>query len=471
LKNTGILWFRNDLRLHDNESLIEAMNKCKNVLPVFVFDERIFMGHTKFGFEKSAKFRTKFIIESVEDLRKNLKAKGSDLIIRVGKPEEEIFKLAEQLKSSWVFCNRERTDEEEKVQDKLEKKLWSIGQEIKYNRGKMLYYTADLPFPVSQVPDVFTTYRKEIESTISIRQPLPIPEIIDLPEIDIDRGEVPTLKTFGKTDIASKHIENAKFRGGETAVIKHLHDYIWNQQAIINYKESRNDLFGWDFSTKLSPWLSSGCISPKYIMEEVKKFEREVIKNDSTYWVYFELMWRDYFRLIGKKYGNKIFQINGPSQNKFKFTYDNEAFEAWKTGNTGYPFIDANMRQLNATGFMSNRGRQNVASFLVNDLKLNWLMGAEYFESLLIDYDPCSNYGNWNYIAGVGCDPREDRYFNTLSQAKRYDPQGEFVRYWIPAVKSLPTSMVHNPKVLNKDEQKQFKIKLGKDYPTAIVEI
>ena len=112
---------------------------------------------------------------------------------------------------------------------------------------------------------------------------------------------------------------------------------------------------------------------------------------------------------------------------------------------TGIPLIDANMRELNATGYMSNRGRQNVASFLVKDLKINWQLGAEYFESQLLDYDPCSNYGNWNYVAGVGSDPREDRYFNIASQARRYDPEAKYIRHWIKDLKDAPLELIHNP--------------------------
>ena len=127
------------------------------------------------------------------------------------------------------------------------------------------------------------------------------------------------------------------------------------------------------------------------------------------------------------------------------------------------------MKELNATGFMSNRGRQNVASFLVKDLGLHWIMGAEYFESLLLDYDPCSNYGNWNYIAGVGADPREDRYFNIISQAKRYDSDGRFVKYWLPELEGIPDDQVHTPDRMEASELKKYGIELGSSYPKAIV--
>lgn len=469
LDNIAIVWFRNDLRLHDNEGLNEALLKAKKIIPVYVFDKKVFEGKTSFGFEKTGKFRTKFIIESVSDLRENLRKKGGDLVIRIGDPVEEIFSLAKELKTSWVYCNRERTAEEIKVQDDLEKKLWSVGQELRFCRGKMLYYTADLPFPISQVPDVFTTFRKEVENIVPIREPLPEPTSVPFPDEYLNRGDLPTLKTFFKDDVdTSQHIENQNFIGGETEGIKQLDKYFWETNNVQKYKETRNELLGWDFSTKFSSWLSVGCISPKLVMQYKMKYESTVKKNESTYWVYFELLWRDFFRLMGKKYENKIFHFDGIRQKDPGGSLDMDLFQLWATGNTGVPFIDANMRQLNATGFMSNRGRQNVASFLVKDLKLNWIMGAEYFESMLIDYDPCSNYGNWNYVAGIGSDPREDRYFNILTQAKKYDANGDFVKYWIKELKNVPNSYIHTPDQMSEDDQDRYGVIIGKDYPASI---
>jgi deoxyribodipyrimidine photo-lyase len=427
-----ILWFRNDLRLHDNESLTDAIDIGAEILPVYIFDERIFKGHTSFGFEKTGRFRTKFIIESVANLRENLRKRGADLIIRIGKPEEIIFEIARQVKSNWVFCNRERTAEEVKVQDRLEKNLWSIGQELRYGRGKMLYYTSDLPFPVNQTPDTFTNFRKEVERIVQVRPPLPTPDYIPFIQCVIDPGPVPKLSDFGKSEVEIHHVENKMFAGGEDAGLAQLKYYFWDNKLVSRYKETRNELLGWDFSSKFSAWLASGCLSPKMIYAELHKFEQRIKKNESTYWLFFELLWRDFFRLMGKKHGNKIFCFSGTRGVDIKAKTDWDKFRLWANGNTGMPFVDANMRQLNATGFMSNRGRQNVASYLVKDLGVNWLMGAEYFESLLIDYDPCSNYGNWNYIAGVGSDPREDRYFNIPVQARRYDPECAFIRYWMP---------------------------------------
>ena len=441
----GIVWFRNDLRLHDNEALTDAIKTCDEVLPVYVFDTRLLRGYTKFGFRKVDRHRAKFILESIQDLSDQLKTLGLKLYIRLGKPEEEILNLAKEVKSSWIFCNRERTQEEVTVQDALEQSLWTVGQEVRFYRGKMLYHTADLPFPVTHTPDIFTNFRKEVEKIVPIRNPLPPPQSQDVRPISLtlDFGNVPSLSDF---NLSEDEDDITAVKGGETAALAQLDDYLWKTHRVQNYYNTRNDLLGDTFSSRMSAYLAQGCISPKKIYSELKRYEVNEVANKSTYWLFFELLWRDFFRLIAKKYGNAIFKQSGTANKELKLKESNwERIALWTNGETGIPFIDANMKELNRTGFMSNRGRQNVASFFIHDLKENWLIGAEYFESMLIDYDPCSNYGNWNYLAGVGCDPRENRYFNILAQAKKYDSNGRYVTHWLPALMNADSQSIHTP--------------------------
>jgi deoxyribodipyrimidine photo-lyase len=467
MKKRAIIWFRNDLRLHDNEALATAMQLAPEVLPVFIFDERIFHGETNYGFQRTGKYRAKFILESVQDLRNNLKSKGSDLCVRIGKPEEIIADIARQMECSWVFCNRERTRDEVEVQDALEKSLWGIGVELIYTRGKMLFHTQDLPMPVPHTPDLFTTFRKEIEGIAKVRKPLETPHRIEPLSTNIDMGEMPTLLALGHEDFTPESRGVMVFKGGETEGIKRLKHYLWETDAVATYKQTRNGMIGADYSTKFSPWLSQGCLSPKLIFHEIAHYEQQRTKNESTYWVFFELLWRDYFRLMAKKYGNRIFLKSGPQGKSLPHLKNNQKmFDLWAEGRTGVPFVDAHMRELNATGWMSNRGRQNAASFLVKDLKVNWVMGAEYFESLLLDYDPASNYGNWNYVAGVGSDAREDRYFNQLTQARNYDPNADFVRLWCPELQNVPGDRAHRPDLLTVAEKRTYKVT---GYPDSVV--
>lgn len=440
----SIVWFRNDLRLHDNEALIDAIKDNDELIPLYIFDDRIFEGTTSYGMAKTAKHRLRFIQESVLDLREGLRAIGSDLYIRYGIPEEVIPEMAAQYKTSYVYCNKERTQEEVTVQDALESALWAIGQEIRYYRGKMLYHTADLPFPIAHCPDHFTSFRKEVEKFVVIRKPLTAPSQPLTPfSENIELGEV-KVSHVGQDE--NMHSSGFSMKGGERSALERLQYYLWDTGLISSYKKTRNQLLGDDYSSKLSAYLAQGCISPKLIYEEVKKYEQENGSNESTYWLIFELMWRDYFRFMAKKHGNKIFQPSGISGKRVEQSYDNEVlFKKWCDGMTGIPFVDANMRELNATGYMSNRGRQNVASFLVKDMRINWLLGAQYFESQLVDYDPCSNYGNWNYVAGVGTDPRSDRYFSIPVQVRKYDPNGDYIRHWLPELAEAPLDYLINP--------------------------
>jgi deoxyribodipyrimidine photo-lyase len=325
---------------------------------------------------------------------------------------------------------------------------------------------------VAHTPDVFTAFRKEVEKFVPIRDLLPTPDTFKYWTFQYDKGEMPTLEDLGHEEFEIDKRAVLDFKGGETAALERLKYYLWDTDLIKGYKETRNGLIGGEYSSKFSPWLAQGCLSPKMIYHEVKKYESQRKKNKSTYWMIFEVLWRDFFRLMAKKHGNKIFQKGGTKQETNPSWIENKKiFDLWANGETGVPFIDANMKELNLTGFMSNRGRQNVASFLINDLKINWQMGAEYFESLLIDYDPASNYGNWNYIAGVGSDPREDRYFNILSQAKNYDPNGDYVKLWLPKLKNISADKIHRPDQLSFEEQTEVKVKIGGNYPQAMVNI
>jgi deoxyribodipyrimidine photo-lyase len=218
------------------------------------------------------------------------------------------------------------------------------------------------------------------------------------------------------------------FKGGETGALERLVSYCATRDGLGRYKETRNGLLG-NYSSRFSPWLALGCLSPRIIMSEVRKHEARFGANESTYWMQFELLWRDYFRLVFEKYQNRLFQHGGLKQRPTGKA-DAQRFADWCNGKTRCNFVNANMNELRETGWMSNRGRQNVASYLVHDLGVDWRWGAAWFEYLLLDYDVCSNYGNWNYVAGIGNDPRPNRKFNTSLQQSMYDPDGTFTRTW-----------------------------------------
>ena len=466
-----LVWFRNDLRIHDNEILLEASRKADLVIPFYCFDERHFK-LTSFNTLKTGVFRARFLIESVADLQKSLHKLGSDLIIASGKPEEIIPQLVQKYKVTGVYHHREVASEETQVSEKVEAALWKQKINLKHFIGHTLYHKEDLPFPIKDIPNVFTNFKKKVEHESAVKPCYETPKKIHSPS-NMEKGKVPTLLELGFSDLSLQDSRSVlHFKGGETNGTSRLRTYFWETNSLKTYKETRNGLIGADYSSKFSPWLSLGCLSPREIYWEIKRYEQERVANESTYWLSFELLWRDYFRFMFKKHGNKYFCKSG-----FKGTAPEESenqeelFECWKSGHTGIPFIDANMRELNATGFMSNRGRQNVASFLVKDLKVNWTWGAAYFEEKLIDYCPSNNWGNWAYVAGVGNDPRDNRSFNVLKQAKIYDPHGDYVRLWIPEIKHIPAGKIHEPWKLAADRLADYKIHIGKTYPHPVLEV
>jgi deoxyribodipyrimidine photo-lyase len=466
---TVLLWFRNDLRLHDNEALAKSLEDAETIIPVYIFDERQF-GKTSFGFPKTGAFRTKFLLESVGDLRKSFQRIGSDLVIRRGKPELILPELAKSLGASAVYWHEEVTDEEVRVEREVKEKLRRQQVQWKIFWGATLYHKNDNPFSSERLPDVFTEFRKAVEKNSRIRESFPTPfKLRPIPETLTERGSLPTLADLGLSEpkLDSRAVLN--FTGGESAGLKRLAHYLWQSDSLKVYKETRNGLLGADYSSKFSAWLANGSLSPRKIYEEVKRYETERVANDSTYWLVFELIWRDFFRFVALKYGSRIFFKTGINGAKLSLAVHRPTFDAWTRGETGFPFVDANMRELAATGFMSNRGRQNVASFLVKDLKQDWRLGAEWFESLLVDYDVASNYGNWNYVAGIGNDPRENRYFNVIKQASMYDAKGEYVRTWIPELAKIPAPLIHEPFKMTGMDETLYSVTLGETYPKPVV--
>ena len=307
---------------------------------------------------------------------------------------------------------------------------------------------------IHDMPDSFTPFRNKLEkSEARVRPPVAAPArlapaapgLAALKEALVAAGiasDHPVLSTEAADPRAAFH-----FRGGEREATARVKDWMWDRRCIETYFDIRNGMLGEAYSTKLSPYLAHGCVSARTIHAEVAKYEADRTSNKSTYWVVFELLWRDFFKFQATKHGNRLFRGSGllpPGDARVpKWVADGEAFSRWSSGTTGWPLVDANMRELAATGFMSNRGRQNVASFLVHELKVDWRKGAALFETLLLDYDVAANYGNWMSVAGL-YGGRVNR-FNILKQSKDYDSKGDYVRHWCPELKDVQTRHVHAP--------------------------
>jgi deoxyribodipyrimidine photo-lyase len=425
----SIVWFKTDLRLTDNETLVRAMAASDEVIPIFCLDERL-LKEEFMGFKRIGSFRLKFLLESIADLDASLRKLGSGLIFRIGKPDEVLPELARQYGVTKVFAKKEVAIEEKTIQASLEKALWKQNCVLEDFSTSTLYHALDLPFGIKDIPESFSSFRKRIEKESPIRMCIETPKQVKSP--NIPALHLPSLTELGFEEPINDSKAVLNFVGGETEALKRLEHYFFESQSLSRYKETRNELIGADYSSKFSPWLAQGCISARFIYTQVKLYEEKYGANDSTYWLIFELIWRDFFRFMMKKHGARLFHFKGfngqfpPSK-----SHERALLESWINGTTGDAFVDANMRELKHTGFMSNRGRQNVASYLIDQLQLDWRLGAAYFEEQLIDYDVSSNWGNWAYLAGVGNDPRGKRVFNTEKQAKDYDADGAYRKLWL----------------------------------------
>ena len=426
-KQKGLVWFRNDLRVHDNESLTNAINENETVIAVYFFDPRHYE-QTRFGFKKTEKYRAQFLIESVTALRQNLEKLNISLLVYHQKPEDSIPEIIAQNEITSVYFQEEWTSEEMEVLENIKLKVSeSVVFTSTYNQ--FLFHPEDIPFEIQSIPNVFTQFRNKCEKSTKIR---PQFSVQPMPKENWSTNEtvIPSMATLEFTAFEIDSRTAFPFLGGEDEALKRLRSYFWETKKLSVYKLTRNGLIGTDFSSKFSPWLANGSISAKSIYWEIVKYEQQIEKNDSTYWLIFELIWRDYFKYISLKNGNSIFKIGGILDKKYDWKSNQSAINNWINGNTQEPFVNANMIELQQTGWMSNRGRQNVASYFAKNLLLDWRIGATYFEAMLLDYDVHSNYGNWMYVSGVGNDPR-DRKFNIKLQAENYDGQSKFQKLWL----------------------------------------
>jgi len=429
----AIYWFRKNLRLNDNPSLAEAIKNYDEIIFIYIKNES-FYNPLKHDENTIGEFRKKFLDESVINLEKNLKKISIRLYIFDGDLIEIFTEINKNFKSNIVFATKEVGWYEESE----EKILRENGFDLRLYEDQNLFELEKLPYDIEELPLIFTHFRKKVEKNVTIR--------------NIENYEIPSYSTKEFNFKKLVNVEHPKtklsnksaypFIGGEDGGMKRLNSYLWETNNVENYKETRNGLVGTEYSSKFSAYLSLGCISPVQVYQEVKKYEKEVKKNSSTYWIIFELLWREFFRYVYLKAENKIFLKNGINGNIFskKFNNNIDAFTAWKNGETGQDFIDANMIELKKTGFMSNRGRQNVASYLINDLDINWVWGASHFEKYLIDYDVTSNWCNWMYMAGVGNNTR-NWVFNPERQSDMYDKDGLFRSNWLSIKKGQQNIM------------------------------
>jgi deoxyribodipyrimidine photo-lyase len=436
--NTALYWFRSDLRLEDNPNFLLACKAADRLLPIYAHAPQESL---IWGFDRIGQHRLQFLRDALSDLRQKLEQLGSDLL-ELPAPSgdsipaiDRVIEAAQRYGITTIYCEVIHAPEEIQALALLKQ----VGLTVHAELESTMIAVRDLPFEPHAMPDQFTQFRISIEKAKHLfTDPVSAPSHIPPLPPDFKRSEgIADAQSAAQTEYA-RHNDHSHSsfpycseacRGGTRAAEAHLRQYL--ERALPHsYKATRNQLHGLDYSSKLSPWLALGSISARSVMKQLKQFESEQGANEGSYWLWFELLWRDYFRVLHLKYGKQLYCASGLNQSE-KPIHNARSFGHWCSGTTGESIVDAAMRELSATGYLSNRLRQVVASYLIYDLHSDWRAGAAWFESQLLDYDVYSNQGNWLYIAGRGTDPRGGRRFNPQKQAQDHDANGSYRALWL----------------------------------------
>ncbi|MEZ9724432.1 DASH family cryptochrome [Vibrio splendidus] len=461
MKEIGFYLFTNDLRINDNTLLFQA-SQIVDELVCLVVEPTL----SKFSAELAQEqqlgaHRNAFITQSIANLESDLMKLGQQLIVVRNnhlEPDTAAQTLSQIITEQHVthfFANAHCGYDERQLIRAIQRQ--SPNLKMCLPNHSTLFDQDELPFELSKIPSSFTKFRKLIEHLNVNRSETVVSRLPSAPTSLISLISLMPLKpqiSLISSPSAEREVTN-DYSGGENAGLAHLDNYFSRDYAL-TYKQTRNAFDGIEKSTKFSPWLALGCVSPKTIYRYLKQFEAEHGSNDSTYWIYFELLWREYFYWKCLSLGSSLF--GGTTNHELNSSYSSSSsssssssaasnmnFTKWKDGNTNFPIVDACMRQLNATGYVSNRGRQLVASCLIFELGVDWRHGAAYFESQLVDYDVASNWGNWAYIAGALNQPAhtdqvtnqshshsqpKSHRFDLMKQTEMYDPEHVFINKW-----------------------------------------
>ncbi|MFQ3207434.1 MAG: deoxyribodipyrimidine photo-lyase [Glaciecola sp.] len=432
-RKIGLHWFRKDLRIQDNLSLARMASQVDELVCIYIYHDEHNQHNinTLHKSEAIGKHRLNFLHQTLQDLDRSLGNLNHRLVVLSANSLEPIDVITETVKAlnvthlgaEWHCGFNERSDWQH-----CKDAVSELNPDIEFiqENSSTLFNASQFPFSIENMPATFSPFRKKIEKYCEVEQVNePVVALPPMSDILAIENRVDVANLF----VRPNYYENLS--GGPGLAQQQLTHYLWSTDHIASYKETRNGLDGWDFSSKFSAWLALGCIGPRQIYAELCRYESERTKNDSTYWLFFELLWREFFHWHHFVHGKRLFAASGVQQIARSTNFEHDTFLKWQQGQTGYPIVDACMRQLLETGYMSNRGRQLVASCFVHELGQDWRYGAKYFEYQLIDFDVASNWGNWQYLGGVGADPRGHRQFNLQKQTETYDPNNEFINQWL----------------------------------------
>lgn len=440
-----IWWIRRDLRLQDNPALNMALAQSTNIVPVFIFDTQLL--------DKAAEKRRQFLYSGLRRLDADLRQRGSYLVCRTGTPEEMLQKVMAESGASAIFCEEDYSPYARSRDDRVRKSL-----PLTYVPGLTIHPPDWVRKPNGEPYTVFTPFSKAWKALPAIQ----------VPEGNLsERISTPPLHT----EPIPEGIDPADFPAGEREGLLRLRAFL--EGGIFDYAEGRNRL-DWEGTSRLSPYLRFGMISATRAYAEAQQALAaagdDAARKGVETWMN-ELIWREFYQAILYHFPRVTRKAFNSSLKDIPWRDDPRDLSTWQQGITGYPVVDAAMRQLAETGWMHNRSRMIVASFLVKDMLINWQAGETWFMRHLVDGDMAANNGGWQWTAGVGTDAAPYfRIFNPVSQGLRHDPQGKYVRQWVPELRRVPLEYLHQPWLMPLDVQESAGCIIGRDYPAPTVD-
>ncbi|MGD9935270.1 MAG: deoxyribodipyrimidine photo-lyase [Dehalococcoidia bacterium] len=441
---TAIVWFRRDLRVHDHAALTSALLSGREVLAVFVFDPALMCGSW------SSANRNWFLVESIRALDESLRARGSRLHVRTGDPCKEIAQIAAEVGASDVYVSKDYAPYGIRRDARVRESLGNSGVRFHEMPGVLAVEPEDLVAPGSKPAHSYSQFKKRWDAA-ALRHVLSAPLSLP-PPYRLSPGALPTVQRPSAAIVTP----------GEDAARDRLDRFLAG--SVHSYAADRDTPAFTSATSRISQDLRFGLLSPAEVIARARQRGEAAAKFVS------EIAWREFYFHLLWRHPQLLRQPLDRRFEAFPWRSDPESFAAWCEGRTGYPMVDAAIRELLATGYMHNRARMVAASFLVKHLRIDWREGERFFMRHLVDGDPANNNGGWQWTAGCGTDAQPFfRIFNPILQGKKFDPAGEYVRRWLPALRDVPAAFVHSPWEMPAETQQLANCVVGRDYPAPIV--